>query len=70
MILLKHVISSVSKINKLSLRYCKNIYISRVLLQPRRVMDELEITEMKCEECVNSRFVVPSRVTFKQVNII
>jgi len=29
-------------------------------------MDELEITEMKCEECVNSRFVVPSRVTFKQ----
>ena len=33
-------------------------------------MDRLEITGMRVEPCVNSRFIQPSRVVFNQVSAV
>ena len=33
----------------------------------RKKMDELHISDMRVEPCLNSRFIQPSRVVFKQV---
>ena len=34
----------------------------------RRVMEGLEISELRVEPCVDSRYIKPSRVVFKQVS--
>lgn len=52
---------SVNQVTKLS--------ISFVFRRCVRKMEGLEISEMRVEPCVDSRFIRPSRVVFKQVSL-
>ena len=51
----------VNQVRKLSVSFVFRLCV--------RKMEGLEISEMRVEPCVDSRFIRPSRVVFKQVSL-
>ena len=56
--------------SSISVKQVTKFSISFIFRRCLRKMEGLEISEMRVEPCVDSRFILPSRVVFKQVSII
>ena len=56
-------------LSSISVNEVTKFRISFVFQRCVRKMDGLEISEMRVEPCVDSRFIRPSRVVFKQVSL-
>lgn len=56
-------------LSSISVNQVTKFSVSFVFRRCVRKMEGLEISEMRVEPCVDSRFIRPSRVVFKQVSL-